>query len=578
MSVASTEAQIDDRPHIRRLSLDGARKRRLDKGRSRLVFVIFVFIAVYGAITGRMVMLALDQAERPTARRTNSDTTSAARPDLVDRNGAILATDVRQPSLYAEPNRIIDADEASELLADVFPDMRASEIRTRLTSGRGFIWIRREITQAQQARVHALGIPGIGFLDENRRVYPAGRTTSHIVGHVNIDNGGIAGLERWVDTSRGLTALHQAGFALDRGIQEPVRISVDLRVQHAMRDVLADAVQRYQAIAASGALMNVHTGEIVAMVSLPDYDPMHPSEALQPDRINRVTTGTYELGSVFKTFTIAMGLDSGRFNTNSTFDARAPLTFGGMRINDFHGQRRVLNLQEVFLYSSNIGTARLALAMGVDHHREFLQRLGLLERLRTELPESAEPLFPRRRAWRPVESATMAFGHGITVAPLQALAGAAAMVNGGWLVRPTFEIRSPEEARGMARQVINPRTSEVIRQLFRMNVERGGGRRAEAEGFLVGGKTGTAEKVVNGRYARDRRMTSFLSAFPMDDPQYVMLISLDEPRPVPETGMAATAGLNAAPTTSRIVQRIGPLLGIQPRLNRPGPQAHVVSR
>jgi cell division protein FtsI (penicillin-binding protein 3) len=556
----------DDRPAVRRLALDGTRKRSLDKGRSRLFFILAGFLFVYGAIMTRLVVLALTPVEQAAPQRTNADAVAASRPDLLDRNGQILATDVRQPSLFAEPRRIIDPDEAAEQLAEIFPDLRAAELRQRFASGRGFVWVRREITPAQQARVHALGLPGIGFIDENRRVYPAGRTASHLVGHVNVDNQGIAGLERWIDTERGLSALHQMGFATDRA-QEPVRISVDLRVQHAMREVLADAIQRYQAIAASGSLMNVRTGEVVALVSLPDYDPVDPAESLRPDRINRVTTGTYELGSVFKAFTLAMGLDSGRYTLTSTFDARAPLSFGGMTIRDFRGQGRALTLQEVFLHSSNIGTARLALAMGAEQHREFLQRMGMLERLRTELPESAEPLFPRR-AWRPVNSATIGFGHGITAAPLQALAGAAALVNGGVLLRPTFQIRTEQEARAQGRQVISARTSETMRFLFRTNVERGGGRRAEAEGFLVGGKTGTAEKVIDGRYARDRNMTSFLAAFPMDDPQYVMLVSLDEPRGVPETGGARTAGVNAAPTTSRIIQRIGPLLGIQPRIER----------
>jgi cell division protein FtsI (penicillin-binding protein 3) len=565
---------------VRHLALDGVHKKRLDKGRSRLVFVMAAFMLVYGAVVGRLTLLALDPPERHASHRQQNDTISASRPDVLDRNGTILATDVRQPSLFAEPRRIIDADEAAEQLVEIFPDMRVQDIRARLSNGRGFVWLRREITPQQQQRVHALGLPGIGFLDENRRVYPGGRTISHVIGHVNVDNAGIAGLEKWVDTARGLTALHQAGFALDRA-QEPVRLSIDLRVQHAVRDVMVDAIERYRAIAGAAILMHAHTGEIVAMVSLPDYDPNDPREALLPDRINRATTGVFELGSIMKTFTTAMALDSGRFNLQSTFDARSPLTFGSMRIDDFRGQRRVLTLPEVFTYSSNVGTARMALALGIDHQRDFLQRIGLLERLRTELPESAEPLFPRR-AWKPVEAATISFGHGMSVAPLQAIAATAALMNGGHLVRPTFERRTAEEARAAAPRVIQERTSAQMRQLFRANVERGTGRRAEVDGFLVGGKTGTSEKVVDGRYSTDRRMTSFLSSFPMDDPRYVMLVMLDEPKPVPETNGAATAGVNAAPATARIVQRVAPLLGIQPRVERlagaTAPRAEVSQR
>jgi cell division protein FtsI (penicillin-binding protein 3) len=551
-------------PH--HLSLDGAGKKRVDKARPRLAFVMVVFLAVYGAIAARLVLLALDPPERSAAQRSANETMSAARPDVVDRNGSILATDVRQPSLFAEPRRLIDVDEAAEQLVDIFPDLRPADLRARLASGRGFVWIRREITPQQQARVHALGLPGVGFLEENRRVYPGGRTMSHVIGHVNVDNQGTAGLEKWIDGARGLDVLHQAGFALDRA-QEPVRLSVDVRVQHAMRDVMVDAIQRYQAIAGAAILMHAQTGEIVGMVSLPDYDPHDAREALLPDRINRATTGVFELGSIMKTFTTAMALDSGRFTMQSTLDARAPLTFGSMRIDDFRGQRRVLTLPEVFTYSSNVGTARMALALGADHQRAFLQRLGLLDRLRTELPESAEPLFPRR-AWKPVEAATISFGHGMSVAPLQAIAATAALMNGGWLLRPTFEPRTLEQARAAATRVVSERTSDQMRQLFRQNVERGTGRRADAEGFLVGGKTGTSEKVVDGRYARDQRMTSFLAAFPMDAPQYVLLVMLDEPKPVPETNGAATAGVNATPAAGRIVQRVAPLLGVQPRIDR----------
>lgn len=566
MSASEAPAVTPPRPTVRQLSLDGTHKKRLDKGRPRLLVTMCLFIAIFGTYAGRLVQLALAPEERRSATRSNGDAIATSRPDVLDRNGIILATDVKQPSLFAEPRRIIDADEAAELLGDVFPDMNVAELRQKLASGRGFVWLRREITPAQQRRVHALGLPGIGFLDENRRVYPAGRTTSHMVGHVNVDNQGIAGLEKWVDSARSLTALAAAGFAVDRD-QTPITLAVDVRVQHALRDELEDAMQRYRAIAAAGVLMNANTGEVVAMVSLPDYDPNEPREALLPDRINRVTTGTYELGSVFKAFTTAMALESGRFSMTSNVDARAPLTFGSQRINDFRGQNRVLTLPEVFTFSSNIGTARMALAHGVEHQRSFLSRFGLLERLRTELPESAEPLFPRRD-WKPVESATISFGHGITVAPLQALAGTAALMNGGWLMRPTFQRRTAEEARAQSVRVVSQRTSEHMRTLFRLNVERGSGRRADVPGFNVGGKTGTSEKVVDGRYSRTQNITSFLAAFPTDAPEYVMLVMLDEPQRVPETNGGATAGLNAAPTTGRIVARIGPLLGIQPRLDR----------
>lgn len=550
-------------PQVRRLALDGAYKKRLDLGRSRLILTFMAFSLIYCVIASRLVYLAFFPQDDRVVRVQN-DMPSAARPDILDRNGQILATDIHQPSLFGEPRRIIDADEAAEQLAKIFPTMDASELREKLSSNKGFVWLKREITPEQQYQVHALGLPGIGFNDENRRVYPAGRMISHVLGHVNVDNQGIAELEKWVNRERSLSTLRAAGFEM--GEQEPIRLAVDLRVQHVLHDELEDAMRRYEPIAASGVIMNAHTGEIVALSSLPDYNPNDAREALLPDRINRMTTGTYEMGSSFKAFTLAMALDSGQFRMQDKVDARVPLRFGGFQIDDFHGQHRPLDLMEVFVYSSNIATAKIALAMGIDKHKEFLKRLGLMERLQTELPENAAPQIPKN--WAPVNSATIAFGHGMAVAPLQAVSATAALVNGGYLVPPTFKMRTAEEARKLSTQVLKPETSEQMRELFRANVVRGTAKKADVAGFSVGGKTGTAEKVVNGRYDKDKNMTDFIAAFPTDNPQYVLLIMLDEPKKVAETGGAATAGANAAPTAGRIIARAAPLLDVKPRLDR----------
>ena len=565
MSVTSLLGPVPRRqaaPQVRHLALDGAYKKRLDLGRSRLILTFAAFMLAYFVIAGRLVYLAFFPEIEHSARLAN-DMPAAARPDILDRNGQILATDIRQPSLFAEPRRIIDADEAAEQIAKIFPGMDAAELRDKLSSNKGFVWLKREITPEQQYQIHALGLPGIGFNDENRRVYPSGRMISHVLGHVNVDNQGIAGLEKWVDKERSLATLQAAGFATQ---QDPVRLSIDLRVQHVLHDELEDAMRRYETIAAAGVIMNARTGEIVALSSLPDYNPNDAGEALLPDRINRITTGTYEMGSSFKAFTLAMALDSGQFKMSDKIDARTPLHFGSFEIDDFHGRHSMLDLMETFVYSSNIATAKIALAMGIDKHKEFLQRLGLFDRLQTELPENAMPQVPKH--WAPVNSATIAFGHGIAVAPLQAVAGTAALLNGGYLIPPTFEVRTVEQARALGVQVIKPETSEQMRLMFRANVERGTAKKADVAGFDVGGKTGTAEKVINGRYAKDKNMTDFIAAFPSNDPQYVLLIMLDEPKKVAETGGATTAGANAAPTAGRIIARAAPLLSVQPRLPR----------
>ena len=538
---------------------------RAAKARARVGLAILAFAAIYLVIAGRLVTFAVAPESHFVLRRSAQDRISTARPDIVDRNGMILATDVRAPSLFAEPRRIIDLDEATELLTAVLPDLDASELRDRLSTKRGFIWLKREISPKQQQEIHRLGLPGVGFLQENKRVYPNSAEVSHLIGHVNIDNQGIAGIEKWLD-GRGLLALHMAGLATDR-IQKPVELAVDLRVQHALRDELIAAAVKFKVKAAAGLVVDVRTGEIVAMVSLPDYDPNSPKQANDPLRINRLTTGVFELGSTFKALTLAMALDSGKYNLNSVLDARGSLRYGKFNIGDYHGQNRMLTLSEVFTYSSNIGTARTALGMGVEHHKWFLRKMGQLDRLRTELPESAEPLVPKR--WGELNTVTIAFGHGLSVAPLQAVMGINALVNGGLLIPPTFMKRSEEEARKLARQVVKPETSQKMRYLMRLNAEKGTASKADVKGYYVGGKTGTSDKVVGGRYSKTKVLTTFTAILPADQPRYQILIMLDEPQGIPETHNFTTSGWNAAPTAGKVIARIAPLLGVEPRFDLP---------
>jgi cell division protein FtsI (penicillin-binding protein 3) len=531
------------------------------KTRARIGLAMLIFVIGYGVIAARLVMFATVPEGHGLRRSVGQDAVATARPDILDRNGQILATDVRTPSLFGEPHRIVDVDEASELLTAVVPELDAPELRERLGSKKRFVWLKREITPKQRADIHRLGLPGIGFLPENKRVYPNGSDVSHVIGHVNIDNQGIAGIEKWLDKS-GLADLHLAGLATDR-LQKPVDLAVDLRVQHALRDELVAAREKYKAIAAAGLLTDVRTGEIVAMISVPDYDPNNPREALDPTRINRLTTGVYEMGSTFKALTLAMALDSGKFTLKSSLDARAPLQYGKFAIHDFHPQSRILSLPEVFTYSSNIGTARMAVSLGVEYHKAFLRKLGQLDRLRTELPESAEPLVPKR--WMELNTVTIAFGHGLSVAPLQAMMAIGSLVNGGKLIPPTFLKRSEQQAMALAKTVIKPETSEKMRYLMRLNVEKGTASKADVKGYYVGGKTGTAEKVIMGRYSKTKVLTSFTAILPADQPRYALLIMLDEPQPIPESHGYATSGWNAVPVGGAVIARIAPLLGIEPR-------------
>jgi len=537
-----------------------------DKSTARIGLVAVCFAGLFLALGGRLVVLAVAPEPPGGIRRATSSEISAARPDITDRNGETLATDVKTVSVFAEPRNVLDKDEAVELLTAVLPELDARELRERLNTRRGFIWVKREITPRQQAEVHRLGIPGVGFVPENKRVYPNGVAAAHVLGFANIDNVGIAGIEKYID-AQGLQDLNGAGFAVQSADLTPIALSIDLRAQHALRDELAKALDKYKAKAAAGTIVDVNTGEVVALVSLPDFDPNNPVDALDKERINRINVGVYEMGSTFKAITTAMALDSGRFTINSTFDARAALRYGRFTINDFHAQHRVMSVPEVFIYSSNIGTARMALGIGVDGHKAFLRKMGQLGRLRTELPESAEPIIPPR--WGELNTMTIAFGHGLAVAPLQAVMATAALVNGGYLIPPTFLKRNPTEARELATRVIKPETSEAMRYVMRLNAERGSASRAAVAGYFVGGKTGTAEKVVGGRYAKNKLLTTFMAIAPSDKPRYLFLTVLDEPQGLPETQGVATSAWNSAPVTGAIVERVAPLLGLPPHFDPP---------
>ncbi len=571
-STATTQADQPARaqaePWRRRFTqalLYGRNVDRDKKAKARLGLAILAFSLVYLIIAARLLLYGIAPESHVARRAVNSDAVATARPDILDRNGNVLATDVLTPSLFAEPRRIIDADEASELLVAVMPDLASTDYRERLGSKRGFVWLKRDISAKQQREVYKLGVPGVGFLNETKRTYPKAAEVSHVLGYVNIDNQGSAGIEKWLD-SNGLADLHRAGFASDRN-QAPIELSLDLRVQHAVRDELIWARDKFKAQAAAGIVMDVRTGEVIAMVSVPDYDPNNPHDAVDPTRINRLSKGTYEMGSTFKAITLAMGLDSGKVKLNSTFDARMPLRFGKFDIHDFHAQNRVLSVPEIFTYSSNIGAARVALAIGVEGHKAFLKKLGQLDRLQTELPESAKPIVPRH--WGELNTITIAFGHGLSVAPLQAVMGVAALVNGGHLMPPTFLKRNQEQALAVSQQVIKPETSVMMRYLMRLNAEKGSATKVDVKGYYVGGKTGTAEKAINGRYAKNRLLTDFMAILPSDNPRYLVLVMLDEPQPLPETHGYATAAWNAGPATAHIITRIAPMLGIEPRFDLP---------
>ncbi|MGV2104304.1 peptidoglycan D,D-transpeptidase FtsI family protein [Rhizobium sp. 21-4511-3d] len=575
MSLVSKIVTARRRAHLNlgngRSGRKGPRK-TLRQRQTRVLLVMIALMVSFGASAVRLIQYGV-RDPLATSDILPPDKLLASRPDILDRNGQLLATDIRTVSLFAEPNRIVDVDEAVEKLATVFPDLDRKTTYTKLSAKASrFAWLRRQLTPRQQSDILALGIPGVGFRPEKKRFYPGGPAAAHVLGYVDIDNRGVAGMERYLD-QQGLLDLRAAGMTTDMPL-EPVKLSIDLRVQSIVRDVVANAMVAYKAEAAGAVVLDVETGEIIAMASVPDFDPNQPSRTLadgstdkeyEKGWFNRISNATFEMGSTFKSFTLAMGLDEGKITLNSVVDASRPIRMGGFTIKDFKGKNRALTIPEVFQYSSNIGTAAVADMVGIDRHKEFLTRLGLLSKLETEMPGVATPTQPR--TWKKINSVTISFGHGVATTPLQTAVAAAALINGGNLVPPTFLPRSASQARDISKVVIKDQTSVDMRYLYSWNGLKGSGRSAQVAGFNVGGKTGTADKVINGRYASDMNFNAFVAAFPMDKPKYIVLSIIDAPRTGEHGGR--TAASTAAPMIKSIIGRTAPLLGVEPRFGGP---------
>ncbi len=539
---------------------------RLDKTPRRTRWVALAFLLVFGIIIGRLIMFGLKPQAEQLARSAASDQVAAARPDILDRNGEVLATDIKVMSIFAEPRRLIDKDEAVELLTAALPDVNAAELRKKLGSRKGFVWVKRAVTPKEQEEVFHLGLPGVGFLPENKRVYPNGPIAAHVLGFANLDGVGISGLEKYID-GQGLSDLNGMGFKVAADDLKPLTTSLDLRATYAVRDELAKGVEKFKAKAGAAAILDVNTGEVIAMASLPDFDPNQPADALDPNKINRLSVGVYEMGSTFKAISIAMALEANKVNLRTSVDARQSLRYGRFTIHDFHAEHRMLTVPEVFYHSSNIGTARMAMMVGVEGHQAFLRKMGQLTRLRTELPESAEPLVPKH--WGELNTITIAFGQGLNVAPLQAVMAVGALVNGGLMIKPTFLKRSEEDAKVDAPRVVRPEVSESLRYLMRLNAEIGSARNANIPGYFIGGKTGTADKLVHGHYSQDKVFTTFMAILPADKPKYLFLTLMDEPQAVPGTYGYHTAAWNSGEVTGKIIERVAPLLDMAPQLQLP---------
>jgi len=524
-----------------------------DDTRIRIFFILAVFgLAFLALALGATHTALLAESSR---RGAYSGGLSGARADLVDRNGNLLAVDLTHYGLYLDPLEIWNKHEIRRDLTAALPQLSRTRLEKALAAERRF-YLMGGLTPAEKARIYDLGLPGVAFETEERRVYPLGPTAAHLIGFSDRGGQGIAGAERALDDM----VRRQAGAAT------PVALSIDLRVQAALEDELQKAFRKFGAIGAVGIVTDARTGEVLALASAPDFDPNDASHASADALTNRAAARVYEMGSVFKVFTVAMGLDSGTATMASTFDAGAALRIGDRAINDFHATHRVLTLPEVFIHSSNIGTAKLGLQSGGDNMQRYFRRFGLFEPAKIELAESARPLVPRR--WPDDTVASASFGAAIAVSPLNVSAGMGSVLNGGHYVPLTLRKLEPGQA-PKGRRVVSEATSRQMLDLMRLNVtsKEGSGGRADAPGLSVGGKTGSAEKPIGGRYVRHKLVSSFAAVFPTDGPidakRYVVFIMFDEPKGVPETYGFATGGWNAAPTAGRVIDRIAPFLGVR---------------
>lgn len=520
------------------------------RARTRLgVLCTFVFMA-FAMLGVRLTDLTLAAQAESTGVSSPTPVAARHRAELMDRNGRLLAQNVDNIVLAAQPRDVWDAVSEATAIREVLPDLDEATLVRRLSRrDLSEIYLAWRLTPQQRYDIHSRGLPGIVFREEERRLYPHRNSLAHLVGYASDDGEGRAGLEL------GLNSEIQAA-------REPLSLSVDLRVQHALRDELMSAMEEFSAQAAAGVVMNVNTGEVLGMVSLPDFDPHQPGDPSSTAYLNRASGATYDLGSVVKPLTIAHALDLDIVTPETIFDVSGPYEVASHRIRDFHHIPEPIDVREILAESSNIGTAQIAALIGRDRQRDLFAEMGLLDRLDVEIAGAARPIVPEN--WGPLETATISFGHGLTLSPLHLAAATAATVNGGWLVEPTF-VRRAENARVPRRRIFSEETSDTMRDLLRYVVTDGTGGNADVPGYEVAGKTGTAEKPrPGGGYDRNRLISSFVAVFPASEPEIIVFALLDEPSGTRETGGYATGGATVAPAVGRIVERIAPFVGVLP--------------
>lgn len=549
----------------RRLRLEEMRDRSRFRAERRLLALALLFIGGFVLLSARMGLLAATAPVEP--RSLTPEGISSARAEIHDRNGRVLATNLPTMALYAETRRMVDPVRAAYELARIFPEIDPARMAARFTDpNRRFLWIRPQLSPEQQQAVHDIGEPGLMFAPREMRVYPNGRMAAHILGGARYGEQGVRAAE--VLGVAGAELFFDARLRDKEQVDQPLRLSLDLPIQAVVTEVLEGGKQMLNALGATAVLMNVHTGEVISLVSLPDFDPnmrpLPPTEGEPADSplFNRAVQGYYELGSVMKAFAVAQGLEAGTVRPETIIDIRGPLRWGRFSITDFRNYGPQLSVTDIMVKSSNIGTARIMQQLGVEAQQEFLRDFGFLDSVPIELAEAARarPLSPAR--WSDLSMMTISYGHGLTTSPLALAAGYAALVNGGRKVVPTLLMQNGPQS---GRRLLSERTSREMKLILHQTVQQGTASFARIPGYPVGGKTGSADKPApGGGYKQNAVLATFASVFPAHEPRYVLVVTLDEPSDTTGPEPRRTAGWTAVPVSAEITRRIAPLLDLRP--------------
>ena len=565
----TTPRRPSQRPASRVLHVESTNARAAGEARIRTIVVACFFVLSFAMLGVRLFEVStvgsgdypfkrlVTEPQLLLSREDDVDVSKVAeeqtptRREIVDRNGMVLATSIETASLVANPTIIRHEDEVASGLHKIFPEEPMASFQEKLMRKHStFLYLHRHLTPGQQQAVNNLGVPGLFFEPDIRRVYPYGSLFSHVIGYVGVDNQGLAGIEKSFDAP-----LHDAQN------KEPLQLSLDLRIQSMMREELARAMQDFSAVGATGMVVSIPDGEVLAMSSLPDFDPHQPGKASDDARFNRATLGAYEMGSTFKTFTLAAALENKSVTMKGGYNASAPIHYGNFTISDAHSEGRWLSVPEIFAYSSNVGMAKMALDLGGKRQQAFLKSLGLFEPVSLEIPELAHPIVPHE--WPPLTSMTVSYGHGISVSPLHLIRAIGSVAYGSFM--PVTLVKDGTKNKPAGAQLLSAENAQHIRDLLRLVVLHGTGKSADVAGYEIGGKTGTAEKNSGGVYMKNAKVVSFVGVFPVSHPRYAILVMVDDPKPNASTHGFATGGWISAPVVNRVVQRMAPLLAMKPQ-------------